>query len=232
MSKEALRNFEEQERGEIGAKEEALYKVIAESSCLVYQLTKIPIIKKVDQHQNPFKGCLFMQILGLGAENLYQTLLQTATGDRDEVLKACNIRTQLFCQALSARINYKGSLRAAWQSEGAVWSKVCGEEVSELVQEADSFLALAGEDDFPGLKGKIREIEVTRADFKQRDVGQWLRWVFELASFLGVKSELNLFEFMAEKQQGRIAMGKQVLSPEDKKAEWQKLLPRARKYFN
>jgi len=64
-----------------------------------------------------------------------------------------------------------------------------------------------------------------------RDLKVWLGKIFTLAEFLGVKSERDLFQFMVEKQRGRIAQKGDHLPEAEKEAEWQRLLPLASQLF-
>jgi hypothetical protein len=209
----------EGQRGIPGA-EDARYKTIAELSCLAYQLTKIPFIQK--------GGACFVAEAEL-MEVLAETALSSNVGDLVEI---CELRAHLYGEAERERLRTHGR-ESFFQDQAWVWNKVVGEEVGELAAETTHYLnclVTLGEDGSVTAEG-VAAIEVLAVK-EERDLAVWLKEIFALAQRLGVRSELALFKFMAEKQRGRIALGKKHLTEEDKAEEWQRLIPAAQQYFN
>lgn len=184
----------------IASEEKALFKTIAELSCLTYQLTKIPFIK------------------GEGRGGLKELLGEITISDEQELEEIVVLRAGLFDKAQAAR--------GSFQTIDWVWEKVA-EEVAELQEESQGYEGGLKQ----GLEQGIEKIKV-QAGSDEPDLEALLGSVFDLARFLGVKNELNLFRFMAEKQEARIGMGRAFLTAQDKALEWQRLLPLAQKYFN
>jgi hypothetical protein len=198
---------------ELSAADEARFKVIAELSCLTYQLTKIPFIEAAQRGQD-------------GQEKLRELMGETALCcRRDQLKELVNLRTRLFDESQAEREKYAGR-EAASQSIDWVWAKVGEEEIKELEEAARDYRG--------SLKFGLQEgiVNLKRiSELGEQGHRELLREIFDLAHFLGLKNELNLFRFMAEKQRGRIALGKRYLTKEDKEEEWQRLLPLAQKYF-
>lgn len=225
---------------EFKAEEMAFYKVVAEASCLAYQLTKIPIIRKsVDflelnggLERIDF-GTLLTETLLNGTNYLLLETPKLAEVDWLSWQKACDIRSELFCYALEERWRRKGSLVGAWQSEEWVWRKVKGEEIWELVEEAEKFQQVLEAEKQPLALTLLSRIERLRglAQSELGDIEEWLLEIFDLIGYLGVENKLNLFLFMKEKQEGRIALGENHLTKNDKEKEWERLGPILRKYF-
>jgi hypothetical protein len=184
---------------------------MAELSCLTYQLTKIPLIEARQNGES-------------GREKLRELTGKTALYCRqNELEELVDLRSRLFDEAQADRERHSGK-EAANQSIAWVWAKVRGEEIKELEEEAKNYRGSLGF----GLQERIENLKRIDSELGHREL---LRGIFDLAHFLGLKNELNLFRFMAEKQRGRIALGKERLTEEDKEKEWQRLLPLARQYF-
>lgn len=175
------------------AVEEARLKTLTETSCLAYQLTKIPVIRAVVEG----KGC---------REELFKLLRATAVNATEEELKEMvELRLKLFQESLEDRALGGSSL--VWQTEEWVWDKVTNEEILELSSEAGTCRG----DLKPEIDQKVGEI-CFHAFSGEREVPVMLGKIFELARLLGVKNELNLFRFITAKQEGRIASGKDALA--------------------
>ena len=186
---------------------------MAELSCLTYQLTKIPFIEAMEEGQD-------------GRENLRELMGNIALYCRtDQLEELVNLRARLFYESQAGRERHLGR-EVASQSTTWVWAKVGGEEIKELEEAAKDY---RGSLEF-GLEERIKNLKRV-CGWGWQGHRELLREIFDLAHFLGIKNELNLFRFMAEKQRGRIALGKKHLTVEDKEREWQRLLPLARKYF-
>jgi hypothetical protein len=200
-------------RPELLAADEARLRVMAELSCLTYQLTKIPFIEAMGERQD-------------GREKFRELMRDTAPYCRtDQLEELVNLRARLFYESQAGREKHSGR-EVASQSIDWVWAKVGGEEVKELEEAAKDY---RGSLEF-GLEERIKNLKRV-SGWGWQGHRELLREIFDLAHFLGIKNELNLFRFMAEKQRGRIALGKRHLTKEDKEEEWERLLPLARQYF-
>ncbi len=198
---------------ELTGVDEARFKVMAELSCLAYQLTKIPLIAAREKGQD-------------GKESLRELMGKSALYCRaDQLEELVNLRCQLFDESQARREKYADKERAS-QSIAWVWTKVRGEEMEELSEEAKNYCGGLGF----GLQEGIEDLRRV-SESGEFEPAEFLKKIFALAHFLGLKNELNLFQFMAEKQRGRIALRKGDLTKKDKEEEWQRLLPLARQYF-
>lgn len=213
MSKEYLAQEFTFPEPELPRVDEARFKVMAELSCLAYQLTKIPFIEAREKGQD-------------GKESLRELMGKTALYCRqDQLEEVVNVRSKLFDEAQADRERRLGK-EMAEQSVAWVWAKVRGEEIEELAEEAKNYRGRLGF----GLQEGIEDLRRV-SESEEPELSKLLKEIFDLAHFLGLKNELNLFRFMAEKQRRRIALGKDYLTQEDKVKEWQRLLPLARQYF-
>jgi hypothetical protein len=155
-------------------------------------------------------------VTGRGEANLRELMADTVIRcNREELDYMVKLRTALFYESQVAREKLHGK-QGGSQSLEWVWSKV-QDEVEELEKESRGHwvaedikrIAYAAEIDPKGILGAV----------------------FNMAQYLGVKNERGIFEFMAVKQRGRIAMGKGKMTREDKLAEWEELVPVARDSF-
>jgi hypothetical protein len=155
-------------------------------------------------------------VAGRGEVDLRELMADTVVRcNREELDQMINLRTALFCESQAAREKLHGKQEGS-QSLGWVWNKV-RDEVEELDKESQ------------GHWGVEDVKRIASAD--EIDPKSILRAVFNMAQYLGVKNERGIFEFMAVKQRGRIAMGKGKMTREDKLAEWEELAPVARASF-
>ncbi|MGI5825847.1 MAG: hypothetical protein ACOX50_00365 [Patescibacteria group bacterium] len=156
-------------------------------------------------------------VAGRGEADLRELMADTVVRcNRKELEHMVKLRTALFYESQAAREKLHGKQEGS-QSLEWVWNKV-RDEVEELEKESRGHWVV--ED--------IKRI----ASAREIDPKSILKAVFDMAQYLGVKNERGIFEFMAVKQRGRIAIGKGKMTHEDKLAEWEELVPVAKDSFN